>query len=83
MRESVMPAERTAVQACPQTVLRRPWLRVVCHLTRFSLFMLPLSMRADEQVDYIKQIKPRLRERWYACHGALKQEGGLRLDTAA
>ena len=39
-------------------------------------------MRADEQVDYVKQIKPLLRERCSACHGALKQEGGLRLDTA-
>lgn len=34
-------------------------------------------------VDYAKQIKPVLHERCYACHGALKQEGGLRLDTAA
>ena len=32
-------------------------------------------------VDYLKQIKPLLRERCFACHGALKQEGGLRLDT--
>ncbi len=32
-------------------------------------------------VDYLKQIKPLLAERCYACHGGLKQEGGLRLDT--
>ena len=38
---------------------------------------------AEEAVDYTKQIKPVLRERCYACHGVLKQEGGLRLDTAA
>ena len=38
---------------------------------------------ADDRVDYLKQVKPILRERCYACHGALKQEGGLRLDTAA
>ncbi|MEX2169860.1 MAG: DUF1553 domain-containing protein [Pirellulales bacterium] len=38
---------------------------------------------ADEQVDYLQQIKPVLVERCYACHGALKQESGLRLDTAA
>ncbi len=42
-----------------------------------------LSLRADEQVDYLKQIKPVLRERCFACHGALKQEASLRLDTAA
>ena len=34
-------------------------------------------------VDYQKDIKPILRERCYACHGALKQESGLRLDTVA
>ncbi|MEQ2005761.1 MAG: DUF1553 domain-containing protein [Limisphaerales bacterium] len=33
-------------------------------------------------VDYAKEIKPLLRERCYACHGALKQNNGLRLDTA-
>lgn len=34
-------------------------------------------------VDYVKDIKPLLKERCYACHGALKQKGGLRLDTVA
>jgi hypothetical protein len=37
---------------------------------------------ADEAV-YEKQIKPLLKERCYSCHGALKQEANLRLDTAA
>jgi hypothetical protein len=32
--------------------------------------------------DYVKSVKPLLQERCYACHGALKQKGGLRLDTA-
>ena len=35
-----------------------------------------------ENVDYLTQIKPLLRERCFACHGALKQNNGLRLDTA-
>lgn len=34
-------------------------------------------------VDYLQQVKPLLKERCYACHGALKQESNLRLDTAA
>lgn len=34
-------------------------------------------------VDYVKDIKPLLQERCYACHGALKQKAGLRMDTAA
>jgi hypothetical protein len=33
------------------------------------------------EVDYSTQIKPILKARCYACHGALKQEAGLRLDT--
>lgn len=34
-----------------------------------------------EATDYSRHIKPVLRERCYACHGALKQKAGLRLDT--
>ncbi|RIK84748.1 MAG: multidrug transporter [Planctomycetota bacterium] len=34
-------------------------------------------------VDYEKQIKPLLAAKCYRCHGPLKQESGLRLDTAA
>ena len=34
-------------------------------------------------VDYEKEIKPLLKERCYACHGALKQKADLRLDTTA
>jgi Planctomycete cytochrome C len=32
-------------------------------------------------VDYATQIKPLLKQKCYACHGALKQKAGLRLDT--
>jgi hypothetical protein len=35
------------------------------------------------EADYLREVKPLLQARCYACHGALKQEGGLRLDTAA
>jgi len=45
-------------------------------------FSFSTSASADEPIDYVKQIKPILRERCLACHGALKQEGNLRLDTA-
>jgi len=38
---------------------------------------------AEEEVDYAKSLKPILRERCYACHGALKQEASLRLDTVS
>ncbi len=33
------------------------------------------------EVDYLAEIKPLLERKCYACHGAQKQKGGLRLDT--
>lgn len=41
------------------------------------------TVAADGPVEYLRQIKPVLAERCFACHGAIKQESGLRLDTAA
>ncbi|RFC45015.1 MAG: Protein of unknown function (DUF1553)/Planctomycete cytochrome C [Verrucomicrobia bacterium] len=46
-----------------------------------GLFLGAAPVRAA--VDYLKGVKPLLQERCYSCHGALKQKGGLRLDTAA
>ena len=48
---------------------------------RFAAFLAACAAHAE--VDYIKDVKPLLQERCYACHGALKQKGSLRLDTAA
>ena len=39
------------------------------------------SLSAAGPVDYMKRIKPILAAHCFACHGALKQENGLRLDT--
>jgi Protein of unknown function (DUF1553)/Protein of unknown function (DUF1549)/Planctomycete cytochrome C len=33
--------------------------------------------------DYLENVKPLLAHKCFACHGALKQQGGLRVDTAA
>jgi hypothetical protein len=41
------------------------------------------SVAAETAVDYARDVKPILKQRCYACHGALKQKSGLRLDTAA
>jgi hypothetical protein len=46
------------------------------------LIVWPLAAVA-ESVDYASQIKPILSSRCYACHSALRQQSGLRLDTAA
>src|SRR4051794_827175 len=40
-------------------------------------------MAAGDEVDYVKQIKPILAARCYACHSALRKKSGLRVDTAA
>src|SRR5262245_3478040 len=34
-------------------------------------------------VDYLRDVKPVLARRCYACHGALAQKAHLRIDTAA
>lgn len=52
----------------------------------FALLLVVASpvTHADEvSVDYNRQVKPILHERCFSCHGGLKQESGLRLDTAA
>ena len=55
-----------------------------------SLLLLVMSARAlsgeastESPVDYVREIKPVLQARCYACHGALEQQGKLRLDTVA
>jgi hypothetical protein len=39
--------------------------------------------RADEKVDYTRDIKPILQRSCYACHGVLQQKGNLRLDAGS
>ncbi len=38
-------------------------------------------LAADEPVDYLRDVKPLLEEKCYSCHGVLKQEASLRLET--
>jgi hypothetical protein len=40
------------------------------------------SADAAERVDYLRDVKPLLMARCSACHGALQQKAGLRVDTA-
>ncbi len=55
---------------------RQCWLTLLC-------FWLSVATAKANAADYTKQIKPLLQQRCFACHGALKQEAGLRLDTVA
>lgn len=57
------------------------WLRCVVFVS--TGLMCVTGLVADDRPDYLKQVKSVLRERCFSCHGALKQESGLRLDTAA
>lgn len=38
---------------------------------------------ASNTVDFNRDIRPVFQQRCFACHGALKQQAGLRLDTAS
>lgn len=65
--------------------LRRilPALRPVVLLVLVGFTFASGTLSAEDgAIDYEKQIKPLLKAHCYACHGSLKQEGGLRLDTA-
>ncbi len=55
------------------------WLLRVC---LFVALASPIFGEAAASA-YEKEIKPVLKERCYACHGALKQKAGLRVDTVA
>src|SRR6185295_18959210 len=48
-----------------------------------SLVLLSPDTVTGGEVDYVKQIKPILVARCYACHSALRKKSGLRVDTAA
>jgi hypothetical protein len=52
-------------------------------LVAISVLHAGLPLFAAAPVDYERQIKPVLKARCYSCHGALKQESGLRLDTGS
>jgi hypothetical protein len=56
----------------------RPFVLAVLGL--FYLAGSPGLLRADP-VDYLRDIKPVLADKCFACHGALQQKSGLRVDT--
>ena len=73
----------------PAFPIRRAMTGSQCrsHFPHFSALLtcsaLLLARTARAEPDYAKDIKPLLKSRCYACHGALKQKSGLRLDTVA
>lgn len=53
--------------------IRRAIFAAVCLLVAQSAIA--------DQIDYVRDVKPILKSRCYACHGPLKQRSGLRLDA--
>ena len=49
----------------------------------FLAAALSTSALTAADVDYERDVKPLLMQKCSACHGALKQNAGLRLDAAA
>jgi uncharacterized protein DUF1549/uncharacterized protein DUF1553/cytochrome c len=50
----------------------------------FLLFLVAAGrVSASDRVDYAHDVRPILAQKCFACHGALKQQSGLRLDAAA
>jgi hypothetical protein len=72
---------RISNSACRMSPSRAP--SAVRQLLTRGLPAFALAATPALAADYEKDIKPLLKERCYACHGALKQKGGLRLDTVA
>jgi hypothetical protein len=68
---------------CCLRIAARPGFRQAAW-TLFCRFALSFVFACSAQaVDYVREIKPVLRENCYRCHGASQQKGELRLDTAA
>ena len=56
--------------------------RLPCTLLLFQLVSVAAHAEpVADSVNYLRDIKPLLKARCYACHGSLKQESGLRLDA--
>ncbi|TWU10294.1 Planctomycete cytochrome C [Novipirellula galeiformis] len=53
------------------------------HVFRNVAIVFTLTFSCADAADYLHDIKPLLQQKCYACHGALKQQGELRVDTAA
>ncbi len=65
---------------------RKQILRIATTLVLIGLSCLSRTALANDEpqaVNYESDVKSTLAARCFACHGALKQEAGLRLDTVA
>jgi hypothetical protein len=54
-----------------------------CFVGAVLLFFSSRHAWPADGVDFTRDVRPILKARCFACHGSLKQESGLRLDSAA
>src|SRR5689334_3176197 len=52
-----------------------------CGPLAFLVVAITLPSLSAAEVDYLRDVKPILRARCFACHGAVRQKAGLRLDA--
>ena len=57
--------------------------RMVRYLVLTGLLVIGSTAARAADIDFAKEIRPILQSRCFECHGAEKQEGGLRLDAKA
>lgn len=67
----------------PQTGFAGSALKPIHPFALIVLIVVPAAEVCGDDVDYVSQIKPLLEHKCYSCHGVLKQEAGLRLETLA
>ena len=72
----MLPASVPTVAASAKAIFFRPFL-----MLSWMFCLSPIL--AVEHDFYLKSVKPVLQSRCFACHGVLKQEANLRLDTVA
>ena len=64
-------------------MLPQPLAKLFCFIVCICTVAVVPSGASAQPVDYATQVKPILSIKCYSCHGALKQESGLRLETRA
>jgi hypothetical protein len=96
-RLSLRPMHRLRSRPCRATIesgigfasiansfMKGRWFPMrMCWIGCCLVLMVDMAGAAEPVTDYLRDVKPLLERRCFACHGALKQESELRLDTGA
>ena len=73
----------SVINSRENSILPFPLSLLLLLLVALSLFAGQRTLAVDKGDVYETQVKPLLRQRCFACHGGLKQEADLRLDTVS